>query len=100
MPESSAPTVLILEHTVKRGQEQKYEEWLGGVMPTVRLTDYQGKHPEFISIAYPKVGDPNPRVRIGVVDVATGQSRMLDLGETGEFLVPRVYWTAAPDPTF
>ena len=50
-----------------------------------------------MSVAYPKVGDHNPQVRIGVVDVATGQTRMLDLGETGEFLVPRVYWTAAQD---
>jgi dipeptidyl-peptidase-4 len=50
-----------------------------------------------VSIAYPKVGDRNPQVRIGVVDVATGQTRMLDLGETGEFLAPRIYWTAAKD---
>ncbi|MSR36702.1 MAG: S9 family peptidase [Gemmatimonadetes bacterium] len=66
-------------------------------VPSVELTDYSGKHPEFVSVAYPKVGDHNPEVRIGVVDVATGQTRMLDLGETGEFLVPRIYWTAAKD---
>ena len=36
MPESNAPTVLILEHTVKRGQEKKYEEWLGGVVETLQ----------------------------------------------------------------
>jgi dipeptidyl-peptidase-4 len=66
-------------------------------VPSVELTDYSGKHPEFVSVAYPKVGDPHPSVRIGVVDVASGQVRMLDLGESGEFLVPRIYWTAARD---
>ena len=66
-------------------------------VPSVQLTDYEGKHPTWVSVAYPKVGDHNPQVRIGVVDVGTGQTRMLDLGESGEFLVPRVYWTAARD---
>lgn len=66
-------------------------------VPPVELTDYSGKHPEFVSIAYPKVGDHNPQVRIGVVDVGNGQTRWLDLGVAGEFLAPRIYWTAAKD---
>lgn len=66
-------------------------------VPAVQLTDYSGKHPDWVRIAYPKVGDPNPRVQIGVVDVVTGQTRMLDLGESDEFLVPRIYWTGARD---
>jgi dipeptidyl-peptidase-4 len=66
-------------------------------VPPVELTDYSGRHPQFERIAYPKVGDHNPQVQIGVVDAATGQTRMLDLGEPGEYLVPRIYWTAARD---
>ncbi len=66
-------------------------------VPTIQITDYEGKHPEWVSIAYPKVGDHNPTVRIGVADVNGGEPRWLDVGESGEFYVPRIYWTALKD---
>ena len=66
-------------------------------VPDVQLTDYEGRHPQFVSIAYPKVGDENPSVRIGVADVTGGETRWLDTGESGDFYVPRIYWTAAQD---
>ena len=65
-------------------------------VPFVRLTDYEGKHPEWVEIAYPKVGDENPEVRIGVVDVASGETRWMDTGVTEEHYVPRIYWTSDP----
>jgi len=65
----------------------------GGV-PFVQLTDYDEQHPEWVNIAYPKVGDHNPVVRIGVADVNTGQVRFLDTGLTEEHYVPRIYWTS------
>lgn len=44
---------------------------------------------------YPKAGDPNPRVRLGVVDVRGGEARFLDLYkyQNSEFLIVRVSWT-------
>jgi dipeptidyl-peptidase 4 len=63
-------------------------------VPVTRLTDFEDQHPEWFTLAYPKVGDPNPSVRIGVVDVATGASRWLETGLTGEHYIPRVYWTS------
>jgi len=36
-------------------------------------------------------------VKIGVVDVHTGHSVWLDPGETGEYYIPRIYWTSRPD---
>jgi len=66
-------------------------------VPDVQLTDYEGKHPQFVSIAYPKVGDKNPAVRIGVAGVTGGETRWLDTGQSGEFYVPRIYWTSAQD---
>ncbi len=66
-------------------------------VPVVRLTDYEGAHPEWVEIAYPKVGDENPDVRIGIADVASGEIRWLDLGIDEEHYVPRVYWTSDPD---
>ena len=36
-------------------------------------------------------------MRIGVVDVRTGSRVWLDPGETGEYYIPRIYWTSRPD---
>jgi len=67
-------------------------------VPLVRLTDYDHWHPEEIDIPIPRVGDPNPRVRIGVVDAAGGDTRWLDTGEPrDDTYVPRIYWTSEPD---
>jgi len=43
---------------------------------------------------YPKAGDPNPRVDLGVVDVRGGSVRWFDLSRYGndELLVSRVQW--------
>ncbi|HUF13955.1 MAG TPA: S9 family peptidase [Longimicrobiales bacterium] len=68
----------------------------GGV-PFVQLTDYGEQHPEWVHIAYPKVGDHNPVVRIGVADVGTGQVRFLDTGLAEEHYIPRIYWTSDPN---
>lgn len=43
---------------------------------------------------YPRVGEPNPDVRVGIVTVAGGEPRWVDLSayETGGFIVPGVAW--------
>jgi dipeptidyl-peptidase 4 len=65
-------------------------------VPVFRMTDYEGQHPEYVEIRYPKVGDTNPTVRIGVVDVVTGEQRWLDTGTDPDSYIPRIYWTADP----
>jgi len=55
-------------------------------------TDYEGSHPEYTDIPYPKVGDENPTVKIGVIEVATGNREWMDL-DLDEGLIPRLYWT-------
>ncbi|MBI3949680.1 MAG: S9 family peptidase [Acidobacteria bacterium] len=44
---------------------------------------------------YPKAGDPNPLVQLGIVNVAGGGTRWVDLFkyQSGEFLIVRVGWT-------
>jgi dipeptidyl-peptidase 4 len=68
----------------------------GGV-PVTQLTDFEDQHPDWFTLAYPKVGDPNPTVRIGVLDVASGSTQWLDPGLEEEHYVPRVYWTTDPN---
>lgn len=65
--------------------------------PVVRLTDYEGTHPEWVEIRIPQAGDENPTVKIGVLDVKSGRQFWLDPGETEEYYVPRIYWTSRPD---
>jgi dipeptidyl-peptidase 4 len=65
--------------------------------PEIHISDYSGLHQEWEKIRIPQVGDSNATVRIGVVNVATGQNTWLNTGEQGEFYVPRIYWTSRPD---
>jgi dipeptidyl-peptidase 4 len=65
-------------------------------VPVTQLTDFEDQHPDWFTLAYPKVGDPNPSVRIGVVDLASDETRWMDVGLPDEHYVPRVYWTSDP----
>lgn len=62
-----------------------------------RLTDWEGQHPEWFRINYPKVGDHNPQVRVGVLDVENGETRWLDVDLEEEHYIPRIYWTSDRD---
>jgi dipeptidyl-peptidase-4 len=66
-------------------------------VPVFQMTNYDGVHPEQVRIPIPQPGDPNPTVRIGVIDVHTGSKVWLTPDETGDFYIPRIYWTSDPD---
>jgi dipeptidyl-peptidase 4 len=63
-------------------------------VPVTQLTDFEDQHPDWFTLAYPKVGDPNPSVRIGVVNVVSAETQWLDVGLEEEHYIPRVYWTS------
>jgi len=65
--------------------------------PIAQMTNYQGLHPKYVKIRYPQVGDPNPTVKIGVVNVKTGKKVWLNPGLTGDYYIPRIYWTSEPN---
>lgn len=46
---------------------------------------------------YPKAGQPNSLVSIGVVDVRSGATQRVNLGENDDIYVPRIQWTANPE---
>jgi len=56
-------------------------------------TDYEGNYPEYTDIPYPKVGEKNPIVKIGVIEVETGENNWMDI-DIGDGLIPRIYWTS------
>ncbi len=59
------------------------------VFPQVSLLGARGiLEPE----RYPKPGDPNADVRVGVVAVKGGPTRWMNFGETRDFLIARLAW--------
>ena len=65
--------------------------------PVIQLSDYSGAHPAWEKIRIPQPGDSITRVKVGVVALGSGSRVWLDTGERGDFYVPRMYWTSAPD---
>lgn len=66
-------------------------------VPDFQMTNFEGNHPDQIHISIPQVGDANPSVKIGVIDVESGKKVWLTPDETGDFYIPRIYWTSTPD---
>lgn len=58
-------------------------------------TDYEGNYPDYTDIPYPKAGEENPIVRIGVVEVESAENRWMEL-DMDDDLAPRIYWTSDP----
>jgi dipeptidyl-peptidase-4 len=61
-------------------------------VPTYPITDWLPTHPTVDEEKYPKVGDPNPVVKLGVVDADKGKVRWLSLTSDEDTYVPRFGW--------
>ncbi|GAB4015493.1 S9 family peptidase [Spirosoma migulaei] len=62
-------------------------------VPIYKLTDYKGFDEKFDSLPYPRVGDQNPTVRIGVIEIANKSKQWMKV-ELGDGYIPRIYWTS------
>ena len=69
-------------------------------VPQVNLPNYDDLHLKPIETRYPKAGDPNPRVKIGVLDVpddlkapAVPPTRWMDIGSETDIYIARMQWT-------
>ncbi|HTW58028.1 MAG TPA: alpha/beta fold hydrolase [Terriglobales bacterium] len=61
-------------------------------VPTYPITDWLPTHPTVDEEKYPKVGDPNPVVKLGVVDVDKGKVRWISLTSDEDTYIPRFGW--------
>ncbi len=61
-------------------------------VPTYPITDWLPTHPHVDEEKYPKAGDPNPGVRLGVVSSDGGKPRWLKLTDDEDTYVPRFGW--------
>ncbi len=63
-------------------------------VPTYPIANLIPTHPTVDNEKYPKVGDANPTVKIGVVEAEKGKVRWLSLGNDEETYVPRFGWVS------
>jgi dipeptidyl-peptidase-4 len=61
-------------------------------VPTYPLTNLILTHPTVDNEKYPKVGDPNPTVKLGVADAEKGKVRWISLSSDAEAYIPRFGW--------
>jgi dipeptidyl-peptidase 4 len=61
-------------------------------VPTYPITDWLPTHPRVDQEKYPKAGDPNPTVRLGVVGSNGGKVRWIKLTDDDDTYVPRFGW--------
>jgi dipeptidyl-peptidase-4 len=63
-------------------------------VPTYPIVDWMPTHPKVTELKYPKAGDPNPEVRVGVVSADGGKVRWINLGDAGnkDIYIPRFGW--------
>ena len=61
-------------------------------VPTYPITDWLPTHPNMEYEKYPKVGDPNPAVKLGVVDADKGKVRWISLTSDQDSYIPRFGW--------
>lgn len=65
-------------------------------VPIYKLTDFSGIHPEYMEVPYPKVGDPAPYVKLGIIDTDSGEKSWIEFDLQGGY-IPRIYWTSEKD---
>jgi len=61
-------------------------------VPAYPITDWLPTHPRVEQEKYPKAGDPNPTVRLGVVGSNGGKVRWINLTDDDDTYVPRFGW--------
>ena len=61
-------------------------------VPTYPITDWIPTHPTVDPEKYPKVGDPNPVVKLGVVDSDKAKVRWISLTSDADTYIPRFGW--------
>ena len=69
-------------------------------VPEYTLVDDLPYHPTVERLRYPKAGDPNPTVRLGVIAVSMGSVQWIDTSKYSDFLIVNVGWTPDNDVTY
>ncbi|MEK6651106.1 MAG: DPP IV N-terminal domain-containing protein, partial [Bacteroidota bacterium] len=61
-------------------------------VPSFRMVDHASLRSDDVVMKYPKAGDPNAIVQVGIIDLASGNRVWVDLGANDDIYVPRMTW--------
>jgi len=61
-------------------------------VPTYPITNWMPTHPSVDMEKYPKAGDPNPTVRIGIVSSRGGKVQWIRFNDQSDIYIPRFGW--------
>ena len=61
-------------------------------VPAYPIEDFIPHHPTLDQQKYPQAGDPNPQVRLGVVNADGGGTKWFKLGDDPDIYIPRFGW--------
>jgi dipeptidyl-peptidase-4 len=64
---------------------------------TYWLVDDMPLYPELTGVRYPKAGEANSIVRVGSVELASGEITWFDIGDQEEIYIGRMEWAASSD---
>ena len=62
-------------------------------VPMFPLYNSRGQHGTLERTHYPKVGDPNPEVKFGIIEIATGKITWADFNEKDDQYFGKPFWT-------
>jgi dipeptidyl-peptidase-4 len=62
-------------------------------VPHFNMIDYSSIRSDYIRMRYPKAGDANSIVRVGVVSLDTKKTTWIDIGNEDDMYIPRIAWT-------
>lgn len=61
-------------------------------VPEYPLTFYSNTYPKIKNMKYPKAGENNSRVRIGIINLNSKKNIWVNLGNDSNYYVPRIFW--------
>ena len=66
-------------------------------VPEYTMTEWDSLYPKLIPMRYPKPGQRNSIVKIGVVSLSSGSVTWMNVGENDDIYIPRMQWTLDPN---
>ncbi len=61
------------------------------------MTEWGDLYPGLTRFKYPKAGEKNSIVKIGVYDLSSGETTWMDVGSENDQYIPRINWTKDPN---
>ncbi len=62
-------------------------------VPEIEIQQFDSLYFNSIKMRYPKAGDKNSIVKIGVIDIVSGKTTWMDIGNEIDIYIPRIRWT-------